>query len=85
MGVKGMGIAPNAGMYNHVRNESDAFIPLDHDYHNSAWDASNANLMDLPPSPAAFQQYRDDAGSRASGTGMSMEYDPYASYPKTHG
>ena len=60
-------------------SDSSAFIPLQQDNYSHAWNASNASLV---------APYRDDGipSGRASGTGMSMDYDPYASSPMpSHG
>jgi hypothetical protein len=60
-------------------SDSSAFIPLQQDNYSQAWNASNASLV---------APYRDDniPSERPSGTGMSMDYDPYASSPMpSHG
>ncbi|EAU86749.1 copper radical oxidase variant A [Coprinopsis cinerea okayama7 len=50
-------------------SDSSAFVPLAHGNHSHTWNQSTASLV----SP-----YKDhDMPSRASGTGISMEYDPY--------
>ncbi|KAF8634046.1 hypothetical protein AX17_004310 [Amanita inopinata Kibby_2008] len=54
-------------------SDSSAFVPLQQDNYSHAWNASSLSL----PGP-----YRDDAGGgRHSGTGMSMDGDPYAATP----
>jgi hypothetical protein len=74
-GGKDMGSAAVLGGHRGMRNsDSSAFVPLQHDNHSEAWNASSASLTG---------PYRDDAaGMRESGMGMSMDYDPYASTPR---
>lgn len=77
----GMGISAPTPMSARAMRSSDssAFIPLQQDNYSHAWNASNASLV---------APYRDDniPSGRASGTGMSMDYDPYASTPMpSHG
>lgn len=57
-------------------SDSSAFVPLQHDNHSHAWNASSTSLA------APYKDY-DDAGSgrRGSGMGMSMDYDPYSRVP----
>ncbi|RDB29806.1 Aldehyde oxidase GLOX [Hypsizygus marmoreus] len=55
-------------------SDSSAFVPLQHDNHSQAWNASTASLTG---------PYRDDAAAASRGSGMvSMDYDPYASTPR---
>lgn len=60
-------------------SDSSAFVPLQQDNHSQAWNASTTSLN---------APYHDDHDgyepSRPSGTGMSVNYDPYASTPMQH-
>ncbi|TFK24023.1 copper radical oxidase variant A [Coprinopsis marcescibilis] len=67
------GLAAGAGLAGHAgarNSDSSAFVPLAHGNQSHTWNQSTASLV----SP-----YRDQdvAPSRASGNGMSMEYDAY--------
>lgn len=66
-----------------VRNsDSSAFVPLQQENYSSAWNASNVSVNS--PYPQAYRDGDDDVASgRPSGMGMSMEFDPYSSTPRT--
>ncbi|KAL0959163.1 hypothetical protein HGRIS_014448 [Hohenbuehelia grisea] len=69
------GMGAGAGARAMRASDSSAFVPLQHDNHSNAWNASTASLN---------APYRDDADGPGRGTpsGLSMDYDPYASQPQ---
>jgi hypothetical protein len=74
MSSTGVAGAAGGGARGLRSSDSSAFVPLQQDNHSTAWNASTADLN----SP-----YRDeDTVGRASGTGMSMDFDPYSSQPR---
>lgn len=68
MGMRGAG----AGFRG---SDSSAFVPLQHDNHSQAWNASTTSLN------APYRDHDDIPMGRPSGMGMSVDYDPYASTP----
>ncbi|KAH9475866.1 Aldehyde oxidase GLOX [Psilocybe cubensis] len=79
MSLTGSG-APVMGTRAGMRSsDSSAFMPLQQDNRSQAWNASTTSLN---------APYRDDHDayepSRPSGTGMSINYDPYATTPMQH-
>jgi hypothetical protein len=59
-------------------SDSSAFMPMEHEAHSMVWNGSNVSL-NPPSSPVMYTPYQDDP--RASGTGMSLDFDPYSSRP----
>jgi len=86
----GMGTMGGVGVGAYGRgirsSDSSAFMPLEHDDHSMVWNASNVSLTHGPPgSPTHYAPYRDDTDPRASGTGMSVDFDPYSMVPRSPG
>jgi Domain of unknown function (DUF1929) len=68
------------GVYAHARDsDSSAFVPLgQNDNPSMMWNGSNVSLTGQP-----HFAYQDEADPRVSGTGLSAEYDPYSTVPRT--
>jgi len=82
-GIGGVGVSADTmamGARGPRNSDSSAFVPLQQENYNSAWNASNVSVN----SPYAYRDDGDVPG-RSSGMGMSMDFDPYSSAPRTTG